>query len=84
LIPTAGLLIARALTQSAKRRVVAVTPHVVQGTTEQVQARLRATHGKAEAVINTASAERLNATFRASLAPLARRTRRGGGAVAGG
>ncbi len=76
LIPTDDLLIARAIKQYAKRRVVAVTRHVVQGTTEQVQAVLRAIPGKADAVITTADAERLNATFRASLVPLARRTRR--------
>jgi transposase-like protein len=76
LAPADGLLIGRAIKQYAKRRVVAVTRQVAQGTTAQVQAALVATQGKAEAVINTAYAERLNATFRATLAPLARRTRR--------
>jgi transposase-like protein len=76
LVPADGLLIGRAIKQYAKRRVVAVTRQVVQGTAVQVQAALVATQGKAEAVINTAYAERLNATFRAALAPLARRTRR--------
>jgi hypothetical protein len=76
LAPAADLLIGRAIKQYAKRRVVAVTREVVQGTPERVQAVLVATQGKADAVINTAYTERLNATFRAILAPLARRTRR--------
>lgn len=76
LVPTDGLLIGRAIKQYAKRRVVAVTRQVARGTTEQVQAALVATQGQASAVVNTAYAERLNATLRAILAPLARRTRR--------
>jgi hypothetical protein len=76
LIPADGLLIGRAIKRYAQRRVVAVARQVVRGTAEQVQAALAATQGRAEAVINTAYAERLNATFRAALAPLARRTRR--------
>jgi transposase-like protein len=76
LAPAAGLLIGRAIKRYAKRRVVAVTRQIVQGTAQQVQAALVATQGRAEAVINTAYAERLNATFRTVLAPLARRTRR--------
>lgn len=76
LAPTDGLLIARAVKQYARRRVVGVVHQVVQGTAEQVQAALGATQGKADAVINTAYVERLNATLRAALAPLARRTRR--------
>jgi transposase-like protein len=76
LIPAAGLLIARAIKHYAKRRVIGVTRQIVQGTVPQVQAVLSATQGRAEAVINTAYAERLNATFRTVLAPLARRTRR--------
>ena len=39
------------------------------------QAMLAATQGKETAVINTAYIERLNATFRARLAPLVRRSR---------
>jgi transposase-like protein len=76
LLPPTGLLIGRAIKQHAKRRVVAVTRRVVHGAAEQVQAALQATQARADAVINTAYAERLNATFRAVLAPLARRTRR--------
>lgn len=40
-----------------------------------MQARLAATQGAAEAAINTAYVERLNATFRAHLTSLVRRTR---------
>jgi len=70
-----GVLIAQAVKQYAQRRVVGVTRRVVRGTVAAVQARLTATQGAAEAVINTAYVERLNATFRAHLAPLVRRTR---------
>ena len=70
-----GLLVAQAIKRYAKRRVAAVERRVVRGTAEAVAAVLVATQGRATAVINTAYAERLNATFRARLAPLARRTR---------
>ena len=63
------------LAQVIKRRVVGVERRVVRGSAGAVQARLAATQGKATAVVNTAYVERLNATFRARLAPLARRTR---------
>ena len=55
--------------------MVGVTRRVVRGTVSAVQARLRATQGRAEAVLNTAYVERLNATYRAHLVPLGRRTR---------
>jgi hypothetical protein len=70
-----GVLIAQVVKQRARRRVVGVTRRVVQGTAEAVQARLVATQHCATAVINTAYVERLNATFRAHLAALVRRTR---------
>ena len=70
-----GVMLAQAVKQYAKRRVVGVSHRVVLGTTERVQARLRETQGREEAVINTAYIERLNATLRAHLAPLVRRTR---------
>jgi transposase-like protein len=70
-----GVCIAQAVKQYARRRVVGVVRRVVQGAAERVQARLAATQRRHEAVINTAYAERLNATFRARLAPLVRRTR---------
>ena len=75
LVLPAGLMIAQAVKRYAKRRVVGVARRVVRGTTAAVRARLRATQGRADAVINTAYVERLNATFRAHLAPLVRRTR---------
>jgi transposase-like protein len=70
-----GVLIAQMVKQYARRRVVGVARRVAQGTVEAVQARLTTTQGAATAVINTAYVERLNATFRAHLAPLVRRSR---------
>ena len=70
-----GVMLAQSVKQYAKRRVVGVSHRVVLGTAEGVQARLRQTQGREEAVINTAYIERLNATFRSHLAPLVRRTR---------
>ncbi|MDP9374314.1 MAG: hypothetical protein M3Q65_18040 [Chloroflexota bacterium] len=70
-----GVLIAQVVKQYAKRRVVGVAQRVAQGTVEAVQARLTATQGAAEALINTAYIERLNATFRAHLSALVRRAR---------
>jgi transposase-like protein len=72
-----GVLIAQAIKQYARRRVVGVVRRAVQGTAAAVQARVVATQGWATAVVNTAYIERLNATFRARLAPLVRRTRAG-------
>jgi hypothetical protein len=70
-----GVLIARVVKQYAKRRVLGVARRVAQGAGDAVQARLVATQGSAEAVINTAYVERLNATFRAHLGALVRRSR---------
>src|SRR5206468_11135955 len=61
------------LKKYAQRRVVSVSQRVVWGTPEAVKHVLRAT--QSGTVINTAHIERLNAPFRACLAPLARRTR---------
>ena len=61
--------------QHAHRRLTGLTRRVVLGTAPAVQARLDATQAMAGAVVNTAYVERLNATFRAHLAALARRTR---------
>jgi hypothetical protein len=72
-----GLLVAQAIKRYARRRLVAVERRVVRGTAAAVAATLAATQGSAAAVVNTAYVERLNATFRARLAPLARRTRAG-------
>src|SRR5215212_10302969 len=73
----AGLLIAQMVKRYAQRRVVEVERRVVHGAEAAVAATLCATQGAATAVITTASIERLNATFRARLASLARRTRAG-------
>jgi transposase-like protein len=75
LILPPGVLIAQVVKQYARRRVVGVARRVAQGTAEAVRLRLRATQGRAAAVINTAYIERRNATFRAHLAALVRRTR---------
>ncbi len=69
-----GFLFARVVKQYAQRRVVAVERRVVHGTAAAVRAVLRATWTGAD--INTAYIERLNATFRARIAPLGRRCRR--------
>jgi len=75
LVLPAGVCIAQVVKRYARRRVVGVARRVAQGTAETVQARLAATQRRATAVINTAYVERLNATFRAHLAALVRRTR---------
>ena len=70
-----SLMIAQAIKRYARRRVIGVVRRVVRGTEEAVQARLVSTQGSESAVINTAYIERLQATFRSRLVPLARRTR---------
>jgi hypothetical protein len=71
-----GVMVARVKKRYARRRVVEVVREVVRGAEAVVAARIVATQEqRVEAVINTAYIERLNATFRARLAPLARRTR---------
>jgi len=71
-----GLMVAQAVERYARRRVIGVVRRVVCGTQAAVGEWLRATQGGATpAVINTAYVERLQATFRSRLAPLARRTR---------
>jgi len=70
-----GVLIAQAIKRYAKRRVQVVERRIVRGSATAVAAMLTATQGKTTAVVNTASIERLNATFRARLAPLVRRSR---------
>jgi hypothetical protein len=68
-----GFLLGQAVKQYAKRRVTGALHRVVCGTPAAIAAALAATHGGT--VINTAYIERLNATFRAHLAPLVRRGR---------
>ena len=72
-----GVMIAKVVKRYARRRVVEVLRSVVRGTEEAVVGRIVATRESAQAVINTAYIERLNATLRARLAPLSRRTRAG-------
>jgi len=73
LVLPAGFQLAQVVKHSAKRHVVGVTRRVVHGTLAGVEAVLTAT--QTGTMINTAYIERLNATFRAHLAPLARRGR---------
>jgi transposase-like protein len=68
-----GFQLAQVVKRSARRHVVGVTRRVVHGTLAGIEAVLTAT--ATGTVINTAYIERLNATFRAHLAPLARRGR---------
>ena len=73
LVPEAGLLIGQVVKRYAQRRVIACEARVAQGTAAAVAAVLAATRTGQQ--INTAFIERLNATFRARLAPLVRRSR---------
>ena len=73
LVLDTGLLIGQVVKQYAKRRVVSVSRRVVCGTADAIVGVLQATGGGTD--INTAYIERLNATFRAALAPLVRRGR---------
>jgi transposase-like protein len=68
-----GLLLGQVGKRYVKRRVASVEHRVVRGTEAAIAAVLAATRSGTR--INTAYIERLNATLRASLAPLARRGR---------
>ena len=68
----AQLCIAQVVKHTHKRRVVEVSRRLVQGTMAMVEQLMAQTPGCQ--VLNTAYIERLNGTFRARLAPLARRT----------
>ncbi len=68
------VLLAQVVKSHNGRHVVDVTRRVVCGTAEAVADASAATRGGTQ--INTSSSERLNATFRAALAPLTRRGRR--------
>ena len=65
--------IAQVVKQYAQKRVVGIKRHVVQGTVIQINALLLQTQGGGQ--INVAYIERLNATFRARIAALVRRSR---------
>ena len=72
-----GIMIARVLKRYQRRRVVEVLRDVIVGSQAAVISRVIGTQRSIRALINTAYIERLQATFRARLAPLARRTRAG-------
>src|SRR5881227_263999 len=67
------LCIAVVIKRTQKKRVVEITRKMVQGTLEQAQALLLASHGGT--VLNTAFIERLNGTVRQRLASLTRKCR---------
>jgi transposase-like protein/IS1 family transposase len=67
------LCIAVVIKRTEKKRVVEITRKMVQGTLEQAQALLAASHGGT--VLNTAFIERLNGTMRERLASLTRKCR---------
>jgi transposase-like protein len=71
--PWRHVLIAQVVKRYERRRVVETERRIVDGTPAQVETLRRRLQG--DGVINTASIERLNATFRARLAPLAQRCR---------
>ena len=67
------VLLAHVGKRSARRRVVSTERRIVDGTPARVATLRQRSQG--DGVINTASLERLNATFRERLAPRARRCR---------
>jgi transposase-like protein/IS1 family transposase len=71
--PWRHICIAQVVKRYERRRVVATDRRLVDGTPARVETLRRRSQG--EGVINTAYIERLNATFREHLAPLARRCR---------
>lgn len=71
-VPWADLCIGQVVKHTHKRRVVEVSRRLIQGTTAMAERLMEQTPGCQ--VLNTAYIERLNGTFRARLAPLARRT----------
>lgn len=77
LILPEGVMIARVVKRYQRRRVAEVLRRVVVGSQAEVISRLIGTQRSMAALINTAYIERLQATFRQRLAPLARRTRAG-------
>jgi IS1 family transposase len=71
--PWRHVLIAQVVKRYERRRVVETARRIIAGTPARVETLRRRSHG--DGLIHTASIERLNATFRARLAPLARRSR---------
>jgi transposase-like protein/IS1 family transposase len=72
--PWRNVLIAQVVKRYERRRVVETERRIIDGTPARVET-LRRRSQDGEGVINTAYIERLNATFRERLAPLARRCR---------
>src|SRR5262249_60164576 len=68
-----NIMIAQVVKRYERRRVVDTERRIVEGTPARVETLRRRSQG--DGVINTAYIERLNATFRERLAPLARRCR---------
>jgi transposase-like protein len=68
--PWRNVLIAQVIKRYERRRVVETERRIIDGTPARVETLRRRSQGKG--VINTAYIERLNATFRERLAPLAR------------
>lgn len=77
LVLAEGAMIGRVTKRCQRRRVVEVVWEVVVGAQAEVISGLIGTQRSLRARINTAYIERLQATFRARLAPLGRRTRAG-------
>jgi len=77
LVLPGGIMIAQVIKRHQRRRVVEVLRRVVVGSEAEVLSRVIGTQRSIQALINTAYIERLNATFRARLAVLVRRTRAG-------
>jgi transposase-like protein/IS1 family transposase len=71
--PWRHVLIAQVIKRYERRRVVETERRIIDGTPARVETLRRRSQGAG--VINTAYIERLNATFRERLAPLARRCR---------
>src|SRR5215475_10059259 len=71
--PWRHVFIAQVVKRYERRRVVATERRIIDGTPARVETLRRRSQG--DGVINTAYIERLNATFRERLAPLARRCR---------
>jgi transposase-like protein len=71
--PWRHVLIAQVVKRYERRRVVETDRRIIDGTPARVETLRRRSQG--DGVINTAYIERLNATFRERLAPLARRSR---------
>lgn len=77
LVLAEGLMIAQVIKRYERRRVVEILRRVLVGAEAEVISRVIATQRSIRALINTSYIERLNATFRARVAPLVRRTRSG-------